>query len=196
MLKVGVTGGIGSGKSIVCQVFSTLGIAVFKADDTARYLLEHDTAVVEQVKDLLGVAVYSNGKPDRAAIAAIVFQHPEKLQQLNAIIHPATIAYGLQWMEQQKAPYTIKEAAIFFESGSYTSMDVMIGVYAPQELRIARAMQRTGTTLADVQSRIAQQMDEDEKMKRCDYVITNDDRTAVIPQVLAIHEQLLDSIKK
>jgi len=194
MLKVGITGGIGSGKSIVCQVFSTLGIPVFRADDTARYLLEYDPLVVAQVKSLLGAAVYTNGQPDRAAIAAIVFQHHEKLQQLNAILHPATIAYGLQWMELQKAPYTIKEAAIFFESGSYKDMDVMIGVYAPEELRIARAMQRTGATHADIQSRIAQQMNEDEKMKRCNYVITNDDRTAVIPQVLAIHQQLLDTI--
>lgn len=191
MLKVGITGGIGSGKTIVCQVFSTLGIPVFRADDAARYLLEHDSYVIQQVKQLLG-DVYTNGIPDRGKIAALAFKDAEKLNGLNAIIHPATIAYGNQWMEQQHAPYVLKEAAIFFESGSYKDMDVMIGVYAPVELRISRAMQRAGTTRADILNRIDQQMDEDEKMKRCDYVITNDDTKAVLPQVLAIHKTLLE----
>jgi dephospho-CoA kinase len=192
MLKVGITGGIGSGKSIVCQVFTTLGIPVFRADDAARYLLGNDPTVITRVKALLGNDVYANGLPDRAAIAKMVFNSPDKLNGLNAIMHPATIAYGLQWMAAQQAPYVIKEAAIFFESGSNMDMDVMIGVYAPQELRIQRAMQRTGTTMPDIQSRIAQQMNEDEKMGRCNYVIINDDATAVLPQVLGIHRLLLE----
>ena len=195
MLKVGITGGIGSGKSIVCQVFSTLGIPVFRADDAARYLLETDIDVIVKVKALLGDSIYVNALPDRAAIAAIVFKDPSKLTQLNAILHPATIAYGNQWMETQHAPYVIKEAAIFFESGSYKDMDVMIGIYAPQELRIHRALQRPGATLPDVLNRISLQMNEDEKMKRCNHVITNDDKTAVLPQVLAIHEILLRQSK-
>ena len=140
MLKVGVTGGIGAGKSVVCRVFETLGIPVFNADLAARHLLENDAATVAAVKRLLGDEVNIDGVPDRAAIATRVFGRPELLQQLNTIIHPATIAYGEAWMEAQTTPYVIKEAAIFFESGSHKHMDVMIGVFAPLETRITRAL--------------------------------------------------------
>ena len=190
MLKVGITGGIGSGKSYVCQVFNALGIPVFNADDTARYLMENDAALIQGIRNLLGGDVYVAGKLDRAKVSAIIFQSPEKLEQLNALVHPATISYAKEWFEKQQAPYVIKEAAIFFESGSYTDMDLMIGVYAPQELRIQRAMKRNNLSREKVLSIIAQQMDEDEKMKRCDHVIVNDDVTAVLPQVLKLHEQL------
>ena len=191
MLKVGITGGIGSGKSYVCQVFNALGIPVFNADDTARYLMEHDPALVQQVTTLLGSNVYIAGKLDRPAVAAIVFNEPGKLHQLNALVHPATIRYANEWFGKQDAPYVIKEAAIFFESGSYTDMDVMIGVSAPKELRIARAIHRGNLTREKVLSIIAQQMDEDEKMSRCNHVIINDDATAVLPRVLKLHELLL-----
>ena len=143
MLKVGITGGIGSGKSVVCQVFTALGIPVFNADEAARHLMETDAELIQNIRLLFGNDVYSQGKLDRAKISAIVFQEPGKLQQLNALVHPATIAYSKNWFEKQRAPYVIKEAAIFFESGSYKDMDVMIGVYAPNELRIQRAMKRT-----------------------------------------------------
>ena len=190
MLKVGITGGIGSGKSFVCQVFNALGIPVFNADDTARYLMENDAALIQGIRNLLGDDVYVAGKLDRAKVSAIIFQSPEKLQELNALVHPATISYAKEWFEKQQAPYVIMEAAIFFESGSYTDMDVMIGVHAPLELRIQRAMKRNNLSREKVLSIIAQQMDEDEKMKRCDHVIVNDDVTAVLPQVLKLHEQL------
>lgn len=191
MLKVGVTGGIGSGKSVVCQVFKTLGIPVFDADAAARNLMEQDVALVANIKKLLGDNVYNAGKLQRDKVASLVFNHPQRLQALNALVHPATIAYGAQWIASQQTPYAIKEAAIFFESGSYKEMDAMIGVYAPEELRISRTMKRNNTSRAEVEKRIAQQMNEDEKMKRCDYVITNDDQTAIIPQVLTLHQTLL-----
>ena len=191
MLKVGITGGIGSGKSVVCQVFTALGIPVFNADEAARHLMENDATLIQNIRQLFGDDVYSQGKLDRAKISAVVFHEPEKLQQLNALVHPATIAYSKNWFEKQQAPYVIKEAAIFFESGSYKDMDVMIGVYAPTELRIQRAMKRNNFSRKKVLSVIANQMDQDEKMKRCNYVITNDDKTAIIPQVLSIHELLL-----
>ncbi len=190
MLKVGITGGIGSGKSYVCQVFNALGIPVFNADDAARHLMENDAALIQSICHLLGNSVYINGKPDRAQISAIVFHEPEKLQQLNALVHPATISYANNWFKKQQAPYVIKEAAIFFESGSYKDMDVMIGVYAPQEIRILRAMKRNDVTHEKILSIMAQQMNEDEKMNRCNHVITNDDVTAVLPQVLKLHELL------
>lgn len=191
MLKVGITGGIGSGKSTVCQVFETLGIPVFYADQAARYLMEHDAALIDSIKLLFGNEAYKGSKLDRERIATIVFQKPGILEQLNAIVHPATLRYGKQWMEAQKSPYAIKEAAIFFESGSYKDMDVMIGVHAPQTLRIFRTMQRDGITQEKVLERMSNQMDDDEKMKRCDHVIINDDHTAILPQVLNIHELLL-----
>lgn len=191
MLKVGITGGIGSGKSTVCRVFNTLGIPVFFADSAAKYLMDNDPILMSSIKDLFGDDIYTNGSLDRPKLSSIVFSQPELLQKLNAIVHPATIAYGNNWMEAQTSPYVLKEAAIFFESGTYKDMDVMIGVFAPKELRIYRAMNRDGATRAKIEARIAQQMDEEEKMAKCDYVIFNDDEHAVIPQVERLHEQLL-----
>ena len=191
MLKVGVTGGIGSGKSVVCQVFSTLGIPVFKADDAAKYLMNTDAALTAAIKTLLGASVYNNELLDNARVSAIIFAEPQKMQQLNALVHPATIAYGEKWIAEQKSPYIIKEAAIFFESGSNRAIDVMIGVFCPMELRIERAMQRSTLSREKVESIIAKQMDEEEKMKRCDFIITNDDTVAVLPQVLELHDKLL-----
>src|ERR1019366_5482359 len=192
MLKVGITGGIGSGKSVVCQVFRTLGIPVFNADDAAHYLMENDSTLVQSIQWLLGDDVYKDGKLNREKVSAVIFNDPEKLQKLNAIVHPATISYANAWIEKQQAPYIIKEAAIFFESGSFKDIDVMIGVYAPKELRIQRAMSRSGMTREQVLAIMSRQMDEDEKMKRCDHVITNDDVTPVLPQVLKLHRLLLD----
>lgn len=191
MLKVGVTGGIGSGKSTVCQVFRTLGIPVFNADDAAKWLMEHDTKLVSGIKALFGAAAYENGKLNRSFIASVAFNDREKLLALNAITHPATIAYGKHWMGQQITPYAIKEAALFFESGSDTEVDIMIGVYAPLEVRVARAMKRDHISREQVLERLSKQMNEEEKMSRCQYVITNDDTKAVIPQVLALHQTLL-----
>lgn len=191
MLKVGVTGGIGAGKSVVCRVFRTLGIPVFNADDTAKQLMETDPALVTAIQSLFGNNIYIDGKLDRKKLAAIVFEQPALLLQLNALVHPATIAYGNQWMAAQTSPYVIKEAAIFFESGSYKEMDVMIGVSAPENIRISRAMRREGMTREKVMQRIASQMDDTEKMSCCDYIIMNDDNTAIIPQVLQVHQALL-----
>lgn len=190
MLKVGITGGIGSGKSIVCQVFATLGIPVFNADTTARYLMENDRALADNISSLLG-DVYDKGKLNRAKVSSIVFKDPAKLEQLNALVHPATIQYAKNWFESQVTPYVIKEAAIFFESGSHADMDVMIGVSAPEELRINRSITRSKLSRTQVLDIISHQMNEDEKMKRCDYIIVNDDTTAVLPQVLQLHNTLL-----
>jgi len=187
MLKVGITGGIGSGKSVVCQVFQTLGIPVFNADDAARYLMENDAHLISNISLLFGKDIYKQGKLDRANVSAIVFNDAAKLQQLNALVHPATISYAHNWFSMQQAPYVIKEAAIFFESGSNKDMDVMIGVSAPLSLRTNRAMQRTSLSETEVKARIAKQMDQEEKMKLCDYVIINDEATAIIPRVIELH---------
>ena len=191
MLKVGITGGIGSGKSTVCQVFETLGIPVFYADDAARHRTNTEPSIIAAMKALFGDDVYVDGELNREKVAAAAFNNRGVLEQMNEIIHPATIAYGQKWMKQQTTPYAIKEAAIFFESGSNKDMDVMIGVSAPLELRINRAMARDNIGREKVLERIARQMDEDEKMKLCDHIIINDGITAIIPQVLKLHQILL-----
>ncbi|MCW3122566.1 MAG: dephospho-CoA kinase [Flavipsychrobacter sp.] len=191
MLKVGITGGIGSGKSIVCQVFTTLGIPVFNADDAARYLMENDAALISQISELLGDDVYTDGKLNRSRVSELIFQERNKLQALNSLVHPATIRYGKRWMDSQDAPYSIKEAAIFFESGSNKDMDMMVGIFAPKEVRLQRAMKRGESSQGQVLAIMNKQMDEEEKMKLCDHVITNDDKKAIIPQVLQLHQLLL-----
>ncbi|MBS1771925.1 MAG: dephospho-CoA kinase [Bacteroidetes bacterium] len=191
MLKVGITGGIGSGKSVVCQVFKTLGIPVFNADEAARHLMENDAQVITAIKKLFGENIYAGNVPNREKIAQLVFNDASLLQKLNDIVHPAVAAFGHQWMQQQQSPYIIKEAAIFFESGTNKEMDVMIGVYAPVEVRIQRAISRDNISAEKVQSRIANQMSDEEKMKLCDYVITNDGNAAILPQIMALHQTLL-----
>lgn len=191
MLKVGITGGIGSGKSVVCRVFETLGIPVFDADAAAKYIMEHDKTVIAAIKQLFGNEVYNSNQPDRQQIASLVFGKPALLQQLNQIIHPAVLTFGNEWMNKQSAPYTIKEAAIFFESGSYTQMDIMVGVYAPKAIRLERALKRDGATEEKILQRMANQMAENEKMSRCDYVINNYASHAIIPQVLKLHQVFL-----
>lgn len=192
MLKVGITGGIGSGKSIVCRVFETLGIPVFDADAAARQIMNEDKEVRAAIIELLGKGAYQDGgKLDREYVATAVYGNPEKLASLNAIVHPATIAFGARWLAAQQTPYAIKEAAIFFESGSNKDMDVMIGVSAPVDLRLYRAMARANASEAKVRSIMENQMSEEEKMSLCDYVIVNNDLTPVLAQVLEIHEKLL-----
>ncbi len=196
MLKVGITGGIGSGKSTVCRFFEVLGIPVFYADEAARALMDEDDNLKAGIAGLFGAQMYPSGKLDRPALSAAVFSSPEKLAALNAIVHPASIAAAGRWFASQVSPYALKEAAIFFESGSHTDMDLMIGVSAPAELRIIRTMARSGLSRDDVRARMSRQMDEEQKMSRCDFVIVNDDTSAVIPQAIAIHEALLQQVRR
>jgi dephospho-CoA kinase len=191
MLKVGLTGGIGSGKSLVAEMFKLLEVPVLHADDTARYLMENDAKLKSAIGQLFGKEVYENGRLNRSFLASVVFNDKAKLEQLNALVHPATIAFGQQWAAAQTTPYTIKEAAIFFESGSYKDMDKMIGVYAPIEMRLQRAMSRDNATEEVIRQRMDKQMNEEEKMKRCDFIIDNDETKSVIDQVLKLHEELL-----
>ncbi len=195
MLRLGITGGIGSGKSVVCQVFQTLGIPVFNADDAAKWLMENDSELVASIKKLLGDDVYNSGHLNRTRISSLVFADKNKLEQLNQIVHPATRLYAKKWFESQTSLYTIKEAALFFESGTDKDVDVMLGVYAPLELRISRTMKRSSLTREQVLAIISKQMDETEKMKLCQYVITNDDQNPLIPQVLQIHQEITAKLK-
>ncbi|GAA4458364.1 dephospho-CoA kinase [Rurimicrobium arvi] len=196
MLKAGITGGIGSGKTIVCQVFETLGIPVLYADTVARQLMESDARIIAGVRNLFGEQAYTGGRLNNKYIGSVVFADKEKLQQLNALTHPIVIQYGADWMARQQGDYALKEAALFFESGSHLSMDVMIGVAAPLELRISRTIQRDGLSRQTVLDRIAKQMDQEEKMKRCDFVILNDEKHSIIDQVYTIHKALLQRLQQ
>lgn len=194
MLRVGITGGIGSGKSTVCALFEMLRVPVLYADQEARWLMEHDALLVSGIKNLLGDEAYAGKTLLRPFVAAQVFNNLEKLKALNALVHPAVWRHGDAWFSRQVGrPYAIKEAALFFESGSALQMDVMVGVYAPDELRIHRTMTRDGATREEVLVRMSRQMPQEEKMTRCNHVITNDDAQAVLPQVLALHTLFISS---
>lgn len=191
MIRVGLTGGIGSGKSTVARVFEVLGIPVYYADEATRQLMNTDEALKKEIISNFGEESYSNGQLNRPFIASIVFSNKEKLDLLNAITHPATIRHANEWMQQQIAPYVIKEAALIFESGSAENLDYVIGVSAPKPLRIRRVMERDRISSEEVQKRMSRQLSEDMKMKLCDFVLVNNELELLTPQVLALHEQLL-----
>lgn len=190
MIKIGITGGIGSGKSIVSKVFSTLGIPVFDADSWSKKIMNEDEDLIKKITYSFG-KVYEDGVLNRKKLGEMVFKDQKKLQTLNALVHPATIKAWKQWEEKQSAPYIIKEAAIMFESGTAADIDYMIGVYAPVHLRIKRTMQRNKISREDVLQRMDKQIDDRVKMKLCDYVVLNDESTLVIPQVIDLHKKLI-----
>jgi len=191
MLKIGLTGGIGSGKSTVARIFEVLSIPVYYADEAARRLMNEHQELKNQIRELFGEAAYIDGQLNRAYIGGTVFSDAGKLARLNAIVHPKTREDAAAWMRKQHASYAIKEAALIFEAGLETGLDQVIGVTAPVELRIARVMKRDGVSREKVLERMNRQMDEKEKMKRCDFIIENDERTPLLPQVLKIHDTLM-----
>ncbi|HYC39381.1 MAG TPA: dephospho-CoA kinase [Chitinophagaceae bacterium] len=191
MLKIGLTGGIGSGKTTVARIFEVLGIPVYYADDAAKQLMNTDVSLREAIETEFGKEAYREGRLDREYLAGIVFSNPEKLETLNALIHPATIRDADDWMARQNSPYVIKEAALLFESGASAYLDSIIGVYAPVSLRIRRVQVRDGVGEEEVRRRMSRQIEESIKMKLCNFVIRNDEEELVTPQVLALHEKFL-----
>ena len=191
ILKVGLTGGIGSGKSTVAKIFEVLGIPVYYTDDAAKKLMNEDDAIKELLVKEFGSAIYLNGKLNRPCLSSLVFNDPKKLEALNAIVHPATIADADKWMQKQTTPYAIKEAALIFESNANKYLDKVIGVYAPTQLRIQRVMLRDKLSEEAILARMSKQMNEEEKMQLCDFIIKNDTDNLIIPQVLKVHQSLL-----
>jgi dephospho-CoA kinase len=190
MLRIGLTGGIGSGKSVVAGIFETLGIPVYYADHAAKRLMNTDPALKKLVIEHFGEAAYVNDQLDRKYLAEIVFNDREKLDRLNAITHPATMEDAEKWMKKQQTPYCIKEAALLFESGAAGQLDKIIGVYAPQNIRVRRVMERDKVSEAEVMKRIRRQINEEMKMKLCDFVINNNEEELLRPQVLNLHEKI------
>ena len=191
MLRIGLTGGIGSGKSTVARIFEVLGIPVYYADAAARKLMNEDEEIKKNIIHYFGKESYADRKLNRQYISSIVFNDKEKLELLNSLTHPATIRDANKWIQDQTSPYIIKEAALIFESGSAEHLDHVIGVYTPVPLRIQRIMQRDKIIKEEVLQRLNRQMDEDIKMRLCDFVIINDEQQLLIPQVLQLNEKLL-----
>lgn len=191
MLKIGLTGGIGSGKSTVAKVFQTLGIPVYYADDAAKELMNNNEGLKQQIILHFGEDVYENKVLNRKLLAQKVFNNPTQLHLLNSFVHPATIQAAEDWFVQQTAPYCIKEAALIFESGSQQNLDFVIGVYTPTTIRLQRVMQRDKATKKEVQQRMDKQIDETIKMRLCDFVVTNNEQELLIPQVMALHEKFI-----
>ena len=191
MLKIGITGGIGSGKSTVCRVFSVMGIPVFEADKVARKLMDTDEEIHEKLVHLFGTAVYLPDQTvNRKYLAGIVFKDPSLLTKLNEIVHPVVRKTFFDWCEKQESPYIIHEAAILFESGFYKMMDKTITVVTSEEERIRRVMKRDGITMELVKERIKNQWSDEERIKLADFVIGNNDDQLIIPQIIEIDKKI------
>jgi len=191
MIKVGITGGIGSGKSTVCKVFKVLGIPVFEADSVARQLMNSDATVRTQLIRLFGSAVYLPDQTiDRKFLSGIVFNNPSLLADLNQIVHPAVRFTFEEWCGQQHSPYVIQEAAILFESGFYKMMDKIIVVATDQTERIQRVMKRDKISEEQVSQRIRNQWTDEQRIKLADFVICNNDNELIIPQVVEIDKKI------
>ncbi|QBQ40680.1 dephospho-CoA kinase [Sphingobacterium psychroaquaticum] len=192
-LKVGITGGIGSGKSYVAEIFKALGVPFYDADREAKDIMVTSDTVREDLKQAFGEAVYfADGQLNRAYLSSVVFGDERQLQRLNSIVHPAVIAHGEAWSNRQTYPYSLKEAALLFESGSYKKLDYTILVTAPEEERIARVMKRDNATREQVLARISKQLPDSEKREIADFIIVNDGVQPLLPQVLELHKRFLE----
>jgi dephospho-CoA kinase len=191
MLKIGLTGGIGSGKTMVAQIFEVLAIPVYYADQAAKHLMNSDVDLKNKIIQAFGPPAYKEGNLDSTYLGSIVFRDPEKLALLNSFVHPVTIRDAEKWMQKQAAPYVVKEAAIIFEAGLEKNYDYIICVTAPESLRLERVLERDHSTSEKVRQRMKQQMDDQEKINRSNFVIYNDGTRALLPQVLAIHQAIL-----
>ena len=191
MTKIGITGGIGTGKTIVCQIFETFGIPVYYSDQRAKYLMENDKNLIRQITENFGQVYTKDGKLNRKKLAQIIFNDKNKLQTINQIVHPAVKADFLLWSKKQQTPYVIKESALLFESKQYTDLDYIVTVWAPLELRIIRTMQRDNISRQKVIERINNQLDDQFKIYRSDFLIINDEQTALLPQILNLHKFFL-----
>lgn len=193
MLKIGVTGGIGSGKSTVCKIFEVCGASVYYADDKAKMLMNKDEVLKKMIKEKFGAEAYSaDGKLNRAFLADKVFNDAEQLKILNSIVHPYVFQDTLKWMQaHQNKQYVLYEAAIMFESGSYKMLDKTILVVSPIEDKIKRVMMRDKISREEVVARINKQMPDEEKLQLASFVIYNDGEHELIPQVLALHKKFI-----
>ncbi|OFX26617.1 MAG: dephospho-CoA kinase [Bacteroidetes bacterium GWA2_31_9b] len=193
MHKVGVTGGIGSGKTLVCEVFKRLGISVYNADNEAKNILNSNAEVRKSIENYFGQDIYKNNSLNKKKLAEIIFNNNEAIQKINSIVHPVVRQNFIAWCKShENKPYVIEEAAIIFESGVYKEFDYTINVFAPEQIRIQRVMERDKATIEDVKKRMQNQMNDDERMKLANFTIINDGTKMIIPQILEIHSKLVN----
>ena len=195
-LRLGVTGGIGCGKTTVCRVFSVLGIPVFSADDEAKRIQDSDPDIQIKLNTVAGKDLYSSGKLDRKELASLIFSNKDLLFEVNSIIHPAVFKSFTKWVARQDAPYSIMEAAILFESGAYRLMDRIVTVVTPLEERIERIVNGNMLTKEQIIARIRNQTDDEYRISKSDYVIYNSENDMIIPAILGIHREMLKLYEK
>lgn len=193
--KIGITGGIGSGKTTVCDVFRTLQIPVYEADKRAKELMNEQGPLREQLSARFGAGIYADGVLDRKRFAGLLFGNEDMVRLVNSMVHPAVMADFELWASRQRAPYVLHEAAILFETGLYRRMDANILVTAPRDVRLQRVLLRDGTSREAVEERMQHQWDDEKKRPMADYLITNDNIQLVVPQVLQIHAHLTGHVK-
>lgn len=195
MLNVGITGGIGVGKTTVCRVFETLNIPVYYSDDRAKKLMTSNTSVRSKIKTLFGnEAYYRNGRLNRKFLRSQIFGNRELLQKMNQIVHPAVFQDAIEWFSGQNAPYALQEAALLVESGRYKGFDKLIVVSAPEEVKISRVKKRDKKSREEVLNIIAKQLPDQEKIQHADFIVVNDGMTPIVPQVWHIHQKLIASL--
>ena len=192
--KLGVTGGIGSGKTSVCRVFSVLSVPVFSADREAQDIMENDEVIKSKINYISGKDLYADGSLNRMELAKIIFNDRALLDKVNLLVHPAVFDRFRKWVKDQTAPYIIMEAAILFESGGSKFVDKVATVVAPVEQRIGRVIARNKLSRDQVMERMRNQMDDEMRIKLSDYIINNSENDMIIPSVLSIHEDILKLI--
>ena len=194
IMKLGITGGIGSGKTSVCRVFYVLGIPVFFADPEANLIMNSDEKIIREINKLASVNLYPEGVLDRSKLASLIFNDQDLLRKVNSLVHPVVFDNFRRWTAIQTTPYIIMEAAILFESGASELVDRVATVIAPVEERIARVTKRNTLSREQVKERINNQMKDSERIKRSDYIINNSENDMIIPAILKIHEDILDHL--
>jgi dephospho-CoA kinase len=191
MIKVGVTGGIGSGKSLICQVFSHLGVPVYTADEVAKNLMDQDPEIKNAMTGVFGATIYEGGKLNRSKLSGLIFDNPKWLAYVNKIVHPAVRHNFSEWCSSfNGVPFIIQESAILFESNAFNLFDFIILVTAPDEIRIQRVLGRPGMTREKILGIMKNQLTEEEKIVRSHFVINNDETTLILPLILSIYAEM------
>ena len=191
MKKIGITGGIGSGKTYVSEVFQSLGIPIFYADIQAKKLMISSEKLIKSVKEEFGNDIYKDADLNKEKLSSIIFSNSDKLQKLNSLVHPIVKEEFNNWCKRQTSSYVIKEAAILFESHAHLELDKVICVSAPLELRMERLFKRDNSSEKEIKKRIENQISQEEKEKLSDYIIVNDEKELLLPKIIKIHKELL-----
>ena len=191
MKKIGITGGIGSGKTYVASVFKSLGIPIFNADIQAKKIMTSSRKLIKLLKEEFGNDIYKDSDLNKEKLASIVFSNSDKLQKLNSLVHPIVKEEFNNWCKKQTSPYIIKEAAILFESNSHIGLDAVICVSAPLDLRMRRLLNRDDYSKKEIKKRIENQISQEEKEKLSDYIIVNDEKDLLLPKIIKFHKELL-----